>query len=146
MSTILKLEYPFSEDYKRGYLNTNKEPRRVVSLISNNGSRTSISYDRYLMSCELKRYLKKDEQVDHIDNNKMNDVIENLQILSHKENNIKKNAFYGIKLKDDVELSCPVCNVIFKRPARNIDHKIKSGKKPCCSKRCGGIFSKKNKP
>lgn len=146
MSTILELKYPFSEDYKKGYLNTNKEPRRVISLISNNGIRTSVSYARYLLSCKLKRYLNKDEQVDHIDNNKMNDSIENLQILSHIENNIKKNIFHRIKLKEDVELLCPVCNIKFKRPARNVDHKIKAGKKPCCSRRCGGINSiKKNK-
>ena len=143
MSTILELKYPFSEDYKRGYLNTNKEPRRVVSLISNDGSRTSVSYARYLMSCELKRYLNKDEQVDHIDNDKMNDSVKNLQILSHTENNIKKNVFYGIKLKDDVELLCPVCDTRFKRPARNVEHKVKAGKKPCCSRRCGGIISRK---
>ncbi len=143
MSTKINLEYPFSVDYRVGYLNTNKEPRRVVSLISNEGKRTSVSYARYLMSCELKRYLRKEEQVDHIDNNKLNDNIENLQILSQKENSIKKNMFYGIKLKEDVTLICPVCDVSFSRPARNIDFKLKSGKTPCCSRKCGGINSHK---
>lgn len=93
MKTKIKLMYPFSEDYLSGYLNINKEPRRVVALIKKDKSRTSISYARYLMSCELKRYLNRDEQVDHVDNNKLNDIIENLQILSHKENNIKRNKF-----------------------------------------------------
>lgn len=141
MSTKIELSFPFSINYIKGYLNTNKEPRRVVSLICNDGNRTSISYARYLVSCKLKRYLYKNEQVDHIDNNKLNDCIENLQILSHKENNIKKNIHLGIKKKEDIELICPVCNIKFKRPARNIENKLKAGKKPSCSRRCGGIYS-----
>lgn len=145
MKTKINLEYPFSVDYRLGYLNTNKEPRRVVSLVSNEGRRTSVSYARYLLSCELKRYLSKEEQVDHIDNNKLNDSIDNLQILSPKENNIKKNVFYGIKLKEEVVLTCPVCGDSFSRPARNVDFKLKSGKNPCCSRKCGGINSHRKK-
>lgn len=143
MSTKVNLDYPFSAHYKCGYLNTNKEPRRVISLIAHNGKRTSVSYARYLMACNLKRYLTKDEHVDHIDNNKLNDVIENLQILSPKENNQKRNKALGIKLADDIELICPVCKKVFHRCSRNTKHKLQKGKSPCCSRKCGGIYSHK---
>lgn len=141
MSTKIDLEYPYSEDYISGYLNINKEPRRVLSLIKKDGTKTSVSYPRYLMACHLKRYLDKYEHVDHIDNNKLNDVIENLQILTPKENNIKKNEFYDIKLADEITLTCPICGVEFSRPSRNVKHKLHIGKTVCCSRRCGGINS-----
>lgn len=145
MKTKINLEFPFSLDYKAGYLNINKEPRRVIALISNNNSRTSISYARYLMSCNLKRYLNKNEHVDHIDNNKLNDAIDNLQILSPKENNLKKNKNLNIKLAEDITLICPFCNFSFTRPSRNIKHKLLAKKQPCCSKSCATKFYNKNK-
>lgn len=141
MSTKINLEFPYSEDYIAGYLNINKEPRRVVLLVRKDRSKTSCSYARYLMSCHLKRYLLKEEQVDHIDNNKLNDTVENFQIISVKENNEKRNINLGIKLADDITLVCPICDSEFTRPSRNIKHKLESGKSPCCSRKCGGKFS-----
>jgi hypothetical protein len=141
--TLINLEYPFLSDYRAGYLNINKEPRRVVVLIKKDGTRTSISYARYLMSCHLNRYLDKTEHVDHIDDDKLNDVIENLQILSVKDNNRKKNNSLQIKLEEPITLICPICNESFSRPARNIKHKLKAGKSVCCSRRCGGKNSHK---
>lgn len=87
-NTKIELEYPYSEDFKAGYLNINKEPRKTLLLVRNDGSKTSTSYARYL---------KEEEHVDHIDNEKLNDNITNLQILSTKDNNIKKNKFYDKK-------------------------------------------------
>lgn len=141
----IELKEPFLEDFKAAYVNTSTQNRRVTLLVRKDGSKTSMSYARYLMCCKENRFLSKDEHVDHIDNDGMNDVIENLQILSPKENNDKKIIFYGIKLAEDVELKCPICGVSFKRPSRNIKHKLQKGKTPCCSKKCGGKFSNKSK-
>lgn len=138
--TKIKLDYPYSKDYECGYLNINKEPRRVVLLIGNNSMRTSTSYARYLLSCKLKRYLSPNEHADHIDGDKLNDVIENLQILSAKENNIKKNIQLGIK-KTMITIICPICDKDFIREARNINNKIQQGKTPTCSRSCGGKMS-----
>jgi len=68
-------------------------------------------------------------------------VIENLQILTPKENNIKRNVYHGIKLADDITLTCPICKIEFSRSSRNTKHKLKSGKIICCSRKCGGINS-----
>jgi hypothetical protein len=141
----IELDYPFKNDYKAGYLNINKEPRRVLLLVRNDGSKTSLSYARYLVSCKLNRYLNIDEHVDHIDNDKLNDVIDNLQILSPYENNKKMLLHNNIKLADDISLICPVCEKEFKRPSRNIKHKLEKGKTPCCSRVCGAIHSHGNK-
>lgn len=139
----INLEYPFSKDFKSGYLNINKEPRRLVLLVDFDNNKTSLSYARYLMSVKEKRYLEKYEHIDHIDNNKLNDDINNLQILSQKENNIKKNEYLGIK-SIPLELICPVCNNKFYRKPHRVNYKLKNGKIPTCSRKCGGIYSHKS--
>ncbi len=137
----IELKEPFLEDFKAAYVNISTQKRRVTLLVRKDGSKTSMSYARYLMCCKLGRFLEKNEHVDHIDNDGMNDVIENLQILSPKENNAKKNKFYGIEPEKLIELICPICGVYFKRPSRNTKHKLQKGKTPCCSRKCGGKFS-----
>lgn len=137
----IELKEPFLNNYKAAYLNTNKEPRRVVLLVKKDGSKTSMSYARYIMTCHLKRFLYKHEHVDHIDNNKLNDVIENLQILSPRENNIKSIKHSGRSKKPDVKLICPVCKTEFVRPFHRVNFRIIKGVKPCCSRKCGGIYS-----
>lgn len=135
----MQLDYPFSEEFKAGYLGINSEPRRVLSLIRYDGSRTSVSYARYLMSVKLGRFLNPEEHVDHINNNPMDDYIENLQILSHAENNRK-----GRK-RTMIQLICPICNSQFEREARQVNHKIAAGKNLTCSRKCGGIISHRTK-
>lgn len=137
----IKTEYPYHE--YTGYIVVNKENRRHICLVhKKDKSRTTISYARYLMSVSEKRILEKDEHVDHIDNDKTNDVLGNLQILSIIENNQKSREFHNVKAKY-IELICPVCGSKFERRFNNITTKIKNGKTPCCSRKCGGIHSHK---
>lgn len=85
----LELEEPFASSWKRGYLQKNREGRTIVCLFNSNKDRTTIAYARYLMSVKLGRLLEATEEVDHIDNDKSNDSIENLQLLSGAENRQK---------------------------------------------------------
>ena len=124
----IQLEYHYSQDWNKGYLVTNSENRRTVILFNNSKHRSSVSYARYLMSIILKRYLTKEEHVDHIDNDKTNDILTNLQILTPKENN-RKSFLKGETL---VNFICPICKKEFKLTARQ-SHK----KEPCCSRQCG---------
>lgn len=136
------LEFPYSADFKAGYLGINTEPRRVLTLVRNDNTKTSTSYARYLMSCSLNRYLTNEEHVDHKDDNKLNDIISNLQLLSPKENNVKKNKNLGI-VREMLSLICPVCKEEFIKPANQLKTKISNGKIPTCSKSCGGKLSHK---
>lgn len=87
---IDKIEYPFSELYKNGYIVMGQNGRRNICLMDKQNNRvTTIAYARYLMSVKLGRFLKADEEVDHIDNDPTNDTIENLQILSGEANRNK---------------------------------------------------------
>lgn len=141
MSTKIELEEPFKSKWKYGYLVTNKEPRRNVILFNKDKDkdRTTISYARYLMSVHLGRELSKDEHVDHINNDRTDDRLENLQILTLAENNAKEARRRGRLL---VEYECPVCQLVFTRRTGN-SNRIPSRKRSviCCTRRCGVKFS-----
>ena len=132
----LDLKLPYNKDYKAGYLNINKEPRRVVSLVKNDGTKSSTSYSRYLFSVSIGRYLDVDEHVDHIDGNKLNDTIENLQILSQTENNIKSIIERG-KSMETLDFICPICSKVFSR--RKSNYTYRPNFIPTCSRKCGRV-------
>lgn len=129
----IELKEPFKSVWNLGYLVTNPEGRRTVILYNSHKDRSSTSYARYLMSCRLGRFLEKDEHVDHVDNDKTNDVIENLQLLTPAKNNAKAS-----KGKTMMTLNCPVCKNYFTRERRQLAHKSN----PTCSRKCGGIKSR----
>jgi hypothetical protein len=85
------------------------------------------------MSTYLGRVLNKDEQVDHINNDKTDDRIENLQILSAKANVDKYNA--STKGKRYMLLKCPACGISFEKEYHNTFERVKC-KFHCCSKKC----------
>lgn len=143
----MKLEHVdtlFSKEFKSLYLGINKEPRRVMSMIRHDGTRTSMSYARYLFSVKLGRKLLPQEHVDHIDNNKLNDIVDNLQLLTPAENNRKERLLKGIT-RSHTLITCPVCNKEVLKRTNQVKIKIKAGQKPCCSRKCGGIYSHRNK-
>ena len=92
-------KYPYNGYYLYKVFHK-KEKRNYAVLVPKDKSlglkRHTISFARYLVSTNLKRFLTKDEEVDHIDNDSLNDVIENLQILS-KDENINKQSCYPWK-------------------------------------------------
>lgn len=124
----IDLEFPFNDKWKKGYLVINKEPRRNVILYNSHTDRTTISYARYLLSVSLGRILDRNEVVDHINNDKLDDRLDNYQILSPAAN-VRKSA----KGKTYREFVCPVCGTHFKLESRQ-SHKAN----PTCSRSCGG--------
>ena len=131
-------EYPY-DAYYLYVVHHRKENRRMANLILKTDvqTRTTISYARYLLSVYLKRFLEKDEHVDHVDNDKMNDDISNLQILSPQENKVKQEI-YNAKINPKyIELCCAGCGKIFNYPSRNYRFYTKQGRvKFSCSREC----------
>jgi len=128
------LEYPYNKDWKRGYLVVNGENRKTVILFNNSKDRSSTSYARYLVSVSLGRYLKKEEHVDHKDDDKTNDELENLQILTLLENNRKEFKRRGRLL---VKIVCPCCMISFSRRKGNSPLvKCNENRLFCCSRKC----------
>ena len=104
----------------------------MVSLVREDNSKTSISYAKYLYTSEKEIDIPDGIEIDHINDDKMDDRINNFQLLT-KADNIKKSH---VK-KKFVELICPVCKKEFFFDKRNLS----SHPNPCCSRHCGGIKS-----
>ena len=138
MNTRIKLKYPYNKKWNHGYLYINNDGRRIVHLYKNDKKRSTTQYARYLMSVHLGRMLTSTEHVDHIDEDKTNDNIKNLQILTPKENNLKTHK------KPDVKLKCPICSKTFSRTRTQLRGRLHRLESVCCSRRCGGTYSHKN--
>ena len=89
--TYPQAPYPF-EDYLLGSTyKHNKNERKQINLSHKTDSYKDLTmnYARYRKQVLESRFLTKDEEVDHIDANPLNDADDNLQILTKKEHDIK---------------------------------------------------------
>lgn len=102
--------------------------RRMINLVSK-VDRTTISYAKYLMSMKLGRWLSAEEEVDHIDDDTLNDSIDNLQILTRDENVAKYNATRQVTM---LTLTCGWCGESFEREAVKERDSAKRRKLPAC--------------
>lgn len=132
---LLKLEEPFKSKWKFGYLVTQNE-RVTVRLRNNEREKKSISYARYLMSVKLGYEVPDEYEVDHRDNDRTNDDIHNLQLLTVDEHRIKTG-----KEKTEaalIELTCPLCKKMFRRLKGYVEFRKKMNQKITCSRICSG--------
>ena len=103
--------------------------------------RRTQSYSRYLMEKHLGRTLEDWEQVDHINGDCSDDRLDNLQIMTQKENKQKAIIEHNRSTKYRLCI-CPTCNTEFyveeRIYQRNQIVLAKDG--PFCSKRCVGLM------
>ena len=119
-----------------------KDGRKHIVIVNDDKSKTTKSYPRYLMENFLGRKLQDFETVDHINDDKTDDRIENLQLLSRVENSKKLMKLKPRKLFSFV---CPNCNKESTKFLNNVlanKNKYKSG--PYCSRKCAGQATYKN--
>lgn len=109
----IDLENPYKDLYKKAYLRTTKDGRKLLDLYNSPKDRTTVSYARYLMSCSIGRLLTEDEEVDHKDEDRTNDSLDNLQILSKQEHIKKTNK--NRSPRKFVLLKCAFCGCEFKK-------------------------------
>ena len=125
-------DYYKKKGYITAYLAVNKEPRRVCTLRMADGTMTSMAYAKYLYTSYHNCDIEKGDHIDHINGDKLDDRIENLQIISGTYNRQKDH-----KHKEMVMCICPVCGKELLFEKRNLPFKPN----PCCSRKCGGIKS-----
>jgi hypothetical protein len=109
--------------------------RRFMTVWYSDGSKGTTLYSRYLMQIHLGRTLDPTETVDHINEDKTDDRIDNFQLLS-KSANAAKTARLRKKITW-YEFICPQCNKPSKKDARQVRHNAKQNKSgPYCSRQC----------
>lgn len=84
------------------------------------GNSGRVYYHRHIASMHLGRWITTNEVVHHIDDNKLNNDIENIEILTQSE-----HASRHFRVLED--RTCPICNRVY-RPANS--------KQIYCSKEC----------
>lgn len=126
-------EYYKGKGFSVVYVAINKEPRRVAVLRKPDGTTRTMSYAKYLYTSHYKCDIAEGDQVDHMNGDKMDDRIENLQILSRRFNNLRDRQGH-----ERIIRICPVCGKEFIYIKRDLC----SHPNPCCSRKCGGIKSR----
>jgi HNH endonuclease len=126
---------PFLDRFGRkvyGPYLSKQENRRLVLLYWDGGKKT-MSYARWMMEEHLGRVLTDKEEVDHRDDNKLNDVISNFQILTRLANTKKSAA-----AAEMAEVICQHCGKKQQKPMRHIRHNQTRRKcrGPFCDKVC----------
>jgi hypothetical protein len=133
---------PYEGRYSRGPYFYEKWGRFRIDLLSPKGRGycKAITYARYLLSVSLGRELLEGLEVDHVDGDRTNDFIDNLQELS-REDNSKKRLMDPRHLSSFhlVEFVCPHCKTSFIR-RRGQSHLTKGGKATYCSRPCSRHF------
>lgn len=92
------------------------------------------SWAKYIYETVNKCVIKKGIHVDHIDEDRTNDAIENLQLLGSRVNASKSNTLR--RTQAFVELDCPMCGIGFTVPRRQT-HLAKKTVATFCSRKCG---------
>lgn len=141
----IELQAPYLGLWLKATLRMCEDGRRRVTLWR--GSvRMGTTYARYLMSVKLGRFLTEEEHVDHKDEDKSNDDIDNLQILTPLQNVQKNNEFKAAQRKAAgilvVEtIKCDGCGNDFDKPSRNVRYARAKGWFQTCSRKCKALVS-----
>ena len=99
--------------------------------------RRTLLFSKYVMSVKMGRVLSKDEQVDHVDGDRTNDDIDNLEIVTSKEN--RRRWCESCTGPTMITLECPHCRKTFTKERRQT-HLVKGGARTFCSRSCAGRF------
>lgn len=118
--------------------------RKVVILYDDNGNKIKGQYySRYLMEQKLGRELATNEEVDHIDEDKTNDDINNLQVLIKAEHKDKHARFSKYSTFNRNCIACDKEMILNRDQFMKLLNRIKQGKTgPFCTLKCSGKYSK----
>ena len=125
-------EYYKQKGFIKLYIGINKDPRKVATMYKEDGTTLTMSYAKYLYTSHYKEDIDPFYHIDHINGDKLDDRIENLQKVTGTYNRQKDH-----KRREMTVLTCPVCGKDFIFPKKNLS----THPNPCCSRRCGGIKS-----
>ncbi len=137
---LIELQPPFSEKWKSGYLRVNSDGRKVIDLVNCKQQRTTFTYARYLMSVYLGYFVPDHFEVDHVNDDKTDDRIENLQLLTQEQNRYKQFLNKQLELETWFVV-CANCSNFFLMKGREYRYNKSIGRDNLfCSRSCSGTF------
>ena len=127
---ILKFQHKKHWSYKGGCIN-----KLGYRILWDKKGKKPIKEHRYVLEKHLGRKLKFNEMVHHINNNRSDNRVENLEIVSYQSHK-DRHKFNGTKI-------CETCHKQFSKPPKS---SIKLWlKRRFCSKKCRAVTQRKNK-
>ena len=140
----IELEEPFKSLWRNGNLYVSNENRKIVSLTGGSLSYI-VTYARYLMCVKLGYILPTYLEVDHIDNDKTNDDINNLQVLTKQQNIEKANLYYLTHIQTCFGYHCAHCGLPFIITERQKNMRLAQNVKYAfCGRSCVNSFHANN--
>lgn len=138
----IELEEPFKSLWKRAYLRLNNQGRQVVDLVNDNSDRTTTSYARYLMGVKLGYIVPEHLDVDHIDDDKTNDSVNNLQLITRQQN-ITKASLVLKEERTSYRYNCAYCETEFLLTEDRVNYRSKTSTTGLafCSRSCNAKYS-----
>lgn len=138
---IIQLQEPFASKWSKGYLQINREGRQTVTLSNPDGTSFGTSYARYLMGVKLGYEVPDHLEVDHRDDDKTNDDIDNLQLLTPEDNRLKEQYNYVMNKQVRYGYHCAYCD----KPFILIEAEVKKrlytgGELAFCSRSCSASY------
>jgi hypothetical protein len=135
----IQLRPPFNLKWKKGYLVVNPENRKNIILYNSQIDRTTISYARYLYSVYLGYEVPPEFEVDHKNNDKTDDRIDNYQLLTQEQNRLKQEWWYNAMIQVWHILPCTYCHGLFYITDRDL--RFRNIESICCSRSCASSLS-----
>lgn len=138
---LIELQEPFKHKWKKGYLWVNNENRKVITLTNDGVITFTMTYARYLMSVKLGHEIPDGFEVDHINNDKTDDCIENLQILTAEQNRLKQAWWYSAMIVQWTIVPCDYCRELMYITQGEINNRIRKGVHNLfCSRSCSAKY------
>ena len=117
--------------------------RSIVTVKLPNGNRLTMTYARYLMSVHLNRYLESYEHVHHVDEDKTNDKLNNLEVKHEIPHGVDHNL--EVKIHYPEVAVCHQCSSPFLLTSKQVKYRRANERKglagPFCSYKCVGKYS-----
>lgn len=138
---FIELQEPFKSKWEKAYIYINNENRRVIQLTDINGNTFGTTYSRYLMGVKLGYEVPDCFEVDHINNDKTDDRIENLQLLTPEQNRLKQEWWYAVMIQQWHIFPCDYCQGLFYITQSELNNKIAQNVEHLfCSRSCSAKY------
>lgn len=142
----IELEEPYKSMYASVSVHANTDGRKLIALIKPDGKGTVTSYARYLYGVKLGHLVPDDLEVDHINDDKTDDRIENLQLLTPEQNRLKQQYHYIEHEQVCYGFECTYCETRFLLTERQVKMRLAQNvENAFCSRACSFNFNRENK-